>query len=262
MEKDELLKKRIQDLASSADKKGCVAFTDFLNLSEQNIFMQTIQKFSWIHGETFGGYEGSERRVGALIPQDVLWTPPNENQAVSPLGLVYPIRCIHVAPRAPKFAGQFTHRDVLGALMSLGIERAKIGDIAVAKTEAFLFCSSRLSELICRELNQIRRTPVNCSLCEMSEFTYTPATERLQGSIASVRLDAVMALGFHASRSSLLPLIENGSVFVNGRLVTSNGYALKENDIISVRGKGRLKYIGAGAMTKKGRTIATVERYV
>ncbi len=262
MEKDELLKKRIQDLASSADKKGCVAFTDFLNLSEQNIFMQTIQKFSWIRGETFGGYEGSERRVCALIPQDIYFTSPNENQAVSPSGIIYPIRCIHINAHAPKFAEEFSHRDALGALMSLGIDRSKLGDIAVKKKEAYLFCSSSLSQMICRELTKIRHTLVECNVCEMKDFTYTPDTVRIQGSVASVRLDAVMALGFHSSRSSLLPLIENGSVFVNGRLVTSNGYLLKENDIVSVRGKGRIKYIGAGAQTKKGRTIATVERYV
>ncbi len=56
MEKDELLVKRIQELAKLADRRGCVTFTDFLNLNEQNILHQTTQKFSWIKGETFGGY--------------------------------------------------------------------------------------------------------------------------------------------------------------------------------------------------------------
>ncbi len=262
MEKEEFLKNRIRDLAVSADRRGCVTFTDFLNLNEQNIFMQTLQKFSRIRGETFGGYEGSERRVGALIPEEVLCVTQNEDQAVSPLGIVYPICCVHILPRSQKFAEKFSHRDVLGALMNLGLDRAKLGDIAVTETETFLFCADSLSDLICRELTRIRHTPVNCLPCAWSEVSYVPATLRVKGSIASVRLDAVLALGFHASRSSLLPLIENGSVFVNGRLVTSNGYALKENDVISVRGKGKLKYIGTEGQTKKGRILAAVDRYV
>ena len=56
MTSEELFIKRIQELANTADRKGCVVFTDFLNLNEQNILHQTLQKFSWIKGETFGGY--------------------------------------------------------------------------------------------------------------------------------------------------------------------------------------------------------------
>ena len=67
MEKDELFIKRIQELATVADRRGHVTFTDFLNLNEQNILHQTLQKFSLIHGETFGGYEGAERRIVYLL---------------------------------------------------------------------------------------------------------------------------------------------------------------------------------------------------
>ena len=68
MTSEELFIKRIQELANTADRKGGVVFTDFLNLNEQNILHQTLQKFSWIKGETFGGYEEAERQIAAFIP--------------------------------------------------------------------------------------------------------------------------------------------------------------------------------------------------
>ncbi|MCD7743893.1 MAG: YlmH/Sll1252 family protein [Lachnospiraceae bacterium] len=267
--------KRIQDLASMSDRKGCVTFTDFLNLNEQNICHQTMQKFSWIKGETFGGYEGAERRIAAFVPEEPLWGSESSPHSVggqrlspehscisSPGGIMYPIHCIHIVPRTPRFAESLTHRDFLGALMSLGIDRSKTGDIAVTDKEAYLFCSAQFSDLICQELTSVRRTQVVCSACSMEDFSYTPATETIRGSIASVRLDAVMALAFGASRSSLLSLIEGGSVYVNGKLITTNAYVLKENDIVSVRKMGRFRYLRTGGTTRKGRTFAEIQKFV
>ncbi|MCD8338123.1 MAG: YlmH/Sll1252 family protein [Lachnospiraceae bacterium] len=264
MEKDRLLTKRFQDLASLAEHRGCVTFSDFLSLNEQNILHKTIQKFSWIQGETFGGYEGAERCIAAFVPDQLLWNSNENDEActVSHSGIVFPVHCVHIRPRSARFAEVLSHRDVLGALMNLGIERSKTGDIAVSEKEAYLFCSSSFSGLICQELTQIRHTQVSCELCSMEHFTYTPATETIRGSIASVRLDSVMALGFGASRSSLLSLIENGNVFVNGKLITTNAYSLKEGDIVSVHGMGRIRYIGTGGQTRKGRIYAEVQKYI
>jgi RNA-binding protein YlmH len=247
---DELFAKRIRELAQTAERRGCVTFTDFLGLNEQNILHQTLQKFSWIKGETFGGYAGAERQIAAFVPDALYYD------------WEYPIACIRIRPRSAKFAEDLSHRDILGALMNLGIERDKTGDIAVGAEESFLFCSDSLAELICRELTRIRHTSVSCELCSPEDFCWTPNLETLRGSVASVRLDAVMALAFHASRSSLLSLIEDAKVFVNGRLITTNAYALKEMDIVSVRGLGRFRYVGTTGQTKKGRCMVEIEKYV
>ncbi len=251
MEREELLAKRIRELADLADQRGLVTFTDFLNLNEQNILHQTLQKFSWIHGETFGGYEGAERCLAAFIP-DTLYDP----------GWEYPIACIRIAPVNPRFAESLSHRDILGALMNLGIERNRTGDIAVSGDEAYLFCTIAISETICRELTRIRHTSVSCERCCPEDFSYEPRTQSICGSVASVRLDAAMALAFRGSRSSLLSLIGEGRVSVNGKLVTSNGYSLKNGDLISVRGMGKFRYIGMTGQTKKGRCRIEVQKYI
>ena len=80
--------------------------------------------------------------------------------------------------------------------------------------------------------------------------------------MASVRLDKLLALAFNASRSSLTGLIEGGKVFVNGKLVTSNGYEPKEGDLVSVRGMGRFRFQGTGGQSKKGREYVTLWRYI
>ena len=118
MTSEELFIKRIQELANTADRKGCVVFTDFLNLNEQNILHQTLQKFSWIKGETFGGYEEAERQIAAFIP-DALYYDWD-----------YPIACIRIRPLNVKFAEELGHRDILGAL----IEASLGGDIGLYKS--------------------------------------------------------------------------------------------------------------------------------
>ena len=82
------------------------------------------------------------------------------------------------------------------------------------------------------------------------------------GTVASIRLDAVMSVAFQSSRSSLLSLIDDGMVFVNGRLITTNAYTLKQGDLISARGEGKFRYVGAEKETKKGRILIRVEKYV
>ena len=84
----------------------------------------------------------------------------------------------------------------------------------------------------------------------------------LYTSCTSVRLDALIAIAFQASRSSMVSYIEGGQVFVNGKLITSNGYEPKEGDIISVRGKGRFIFEKISGKTKKGRTGVSLLKYV
>ena len=72
----------------------------------------------------------------------------------------------------------------------------------------------------------------------------------------------MIALAFSSSRSSMLGLIEGGIVFVNGKMVVSNGHPLKPEDIVSVRGYGKFRYDGMAGTTKKGRCSVTVQKYI
>lgn len=251
---EELLSKRIQELARLADVKYCVTWTDFLNLNEQNILQQTLPKLAYVQVACFGGYEGAERQIAAFVPDALSYRMEEFSD--------YPVSCIRIRPKNAKFAEDLSHRDVLGALMHLGIDRCKMGDIAMCDGECYLFCHSSLAALIAEELTKVRHTSVACSICEPGDFTYQPKVRELTGTVASIRLDAVMSVAFQSSRSSLLSLIEGGMVFVNGKLITTNACVLKEGDLVSARGEGKFRYLGAEKETRKGRILIRVEKFI
>lgn len=254
---EEIFQKHILDLADAASRKGIVTFSDFMNLNELNIFHNTVQKFPYIKWNTFGGYEAAERQIAAFLPDALYY----EENFIS-YDWEYPISCLEIRPLNEKFSDALGHRDYLGAILNLGIERLKIGDILIDEKCAYLFCRDNMAAFIAEELTRIRHTSVICRQIPAREFSYTPKAETIRGTVASVRLDSVLALAFRSSRSSLVKLIEGGKVFVNGKMVVSNGYTLKENDVISARGLGKFRYLGMTAQTKKGRCYVEIEKYV
>lgn len=153
MNEQELCRKRLLDLSRQADRKGIVLFSDFLNLNEQNIF-HSLQKELYTTAELSGGYERAERQMVAFIPDALCyeWS--------------YPFVCIHAVPQYPKYAEKLTHRDVLGALMHLGLDRSKIGDIVVLENDIYIFCSETISDFIMDQFTQIRHTMIRSSVIE------------------------------------------------------------------------------------------------
>ncbi|MCI9216937.1 YlmH/Sll1252 family protein [Lachnospiraceae bacterium 42-17] len=245
---EDMLKKRLTELSNLAYNRGFVTFSDFLNLNELNI-LHTIPKNMFpARYETYGGYELSERQMAAFLPDALCFT--------------YPVRAVHVSPVNKRFAEELSHRDYLGSLMNLGIDRCKLGDILVWEEGAVIFAKEEICGYIADNLTRIRHTSVNTSVQETEDITYTPRYEKLRGTVPSVRLDTVLSVCYPMSRSRLVPLIESGKVFVNGKLITSNGYHLKDGDIISVRGTGRVVYDGILSETKKGRYLISVRKYI
>ena len=169
---------------------------------------------------------------------------------------------IQISPLNGKFAEDLGHRDYLGALLNLGIERSKLGDILIQEKMAYLFACDGMADFICNELTRVRHTTVQAVRIEREEFDYEPRYEEIRGTVASVRLDSLLSLAWNSSRSKMAPLIEEARVYVNGKLITSNGYHVRENDIISVRGMGRFRYMGMISETKKGRCYVLVYKYI
>ena len=135
-------------------------------------------------------------------------------------------------------------------------------DILVEEHSAILFIHQSLENFITEELTRIKHTSVMATIEDMQSFHYEPKTKEIKGSVSSLRLDSLLALAFSSSRSKLVAFIEGGKVYVNGKLITSNGYQVKENDIVSVRGLGRFRYLETMSQTKKGRYYVTLELFV
>ena len=244
-----LFEKRMKDLASRAYNRDIVLYTDFLNLDELHKIHSLISGSLPVTVCTFGGYDLAERQMAAFIP-DALFFQQD-----------YPISCIQIRPAAEKFAESLTHRDYLGAILNLGIERSKIGDILVDGKTAHVFCHENMAPFLMQELCRVRHTNVVPKLLDALEDVPVLKTEKVSGTVSSVRLDSVIALAFSTSRSSIISLIEGGKVFVNGKNILSNGYNLKEGDIVSVRGRGKFRFEEVGGITKKNRYHISLARY-
>ena len=251
MNKEELLlQKRLAELSRIAYTREIVTFSEFLNLNELNILHTTPKDMLLCHYKTYGGYGLSERQMAAFLPDALYYD------------YQYPIQIIEISPVNRKFAEELSHRDYLGAVMNLGIERCKLGDILIEDGKAILFAKEELAGYIMEHLTRIRHTTVKTSILSAFEDSYEPRYEELKGTVASVRLDTVLSLAYPLSRSKITGLIEGARVFVNGKLVTSNGYRLKEGDILSVRKMGRIGYNGILSETKKGRYMVSIRKYI
>ena len=161
-----------------------------------------------------------------------------------------------------KFSEDLTHRDYLGAILNLGVDRSVVGDILIEDHAASFFCLRRMIDFFLENLCRVRHTTVVASKIKDPGDIPEPKLSPVTGTCASVRLDSLIALAFGTSRSSIVHCIEEGLVFVNGRLITSNGYEPKEGDIISVRKKGRFIFDGVTRQTKKGRLGVRILLYI
>ena len=240
MNEQELCKKRLIDLSKQANRKGIVLFSDFLNLNERNIYQQNL-KFFESKTESFGGVEFAERQIIAFIP-DALYYEWN-----------YPIIALKVTPSYPKFAEKLTHRDILGALMHMGIDRGKIGDIFVAEDVYYIICEESIADYFIESIEKIRHTIVKLSHVSLDDLKTIQNLKEMNGIVTSNRLDSILACVFKLSRSQALDLLRAEKVFVNGKMVQNPSYTIKPNEIISLRGYGRFVFVKESGVTGKGR---------
>lgn len=156
-----------------------------------------------------------------------------------------------------------THRDVMGAFLSLGIERKKLGDILIENGLIQMMITADIAPYVTMNLTKIKNTNISLSEKPLSsilvkELNWVESNKV----VSSLRLDVVIKEIFSLSRKDASQFIEKKHVKVNFRLVDDPAYQLYEGDLLSVRGKGRGKLISIHGKTKKGRlsvTIATLK---
>ena len=247
----ELLKKRFIELANKSYNAGIFVFTDFLGLSEQSAFSEIKKEIRGIPYTAFGGADGTERvmiRFGS--EEDLGYEVP------------FPISVIKAEPVSQKFADKLTHRDFLGAILNLGIERSTLGDIAIIDNVGYIFAADDIGEYITSSLTKVKHTDMKLKIVdELPEGElYKTELRRIQAN--GERIDAIIAKVFGMSREDSSTLFKKRLVFVDGRCTENTSYIPKEGEVISVRGHGRMIYRGYDSFTKKGKMNIVVEVYV
>ncbi len=248
---EELEIRRFCELAEACYTRGRYTFTDFLGLLEYDLFLTAARDFSYVPYTVFGGAAGCERVMVRFGDADSLGYPEED----------FPIVCLRIFPAAPKFAEELSHRDVLGALMHLGVRRECLGDIILQEGSAYLFCEEKIAPYLCENLQRIRHTAVRVEVCDTppaASQTLTAETVH----IASPRADGVIAHAYNLSRADSAALFSSRRVFLNGRVCENLSAELKEGDILTVRGFGRFRFGGETGVSRKGKIIARIEKYV
>ena len=246
-----LIKKRFIELAKKSYNSGIYTFTDFLGLSEQSAFLEVAKELSGIPYTLFGGAEGCERVMVRFGSEELCgYEQP------------YPITTLLCRPLAEKFAEKLTHRDYLGSILNLGIDRAVLGDIVITDGGTFIFVKDGMADFIADGLSRVRRTSVTCRISDSLPEGNLYKTREIRVQAVGERIDAIVAKVFCLSRDEAAALFSRGLVFISGKCCESTSHRLKEGDIISVRGHGRFIYRGIDSHTKKGKLNIIIEQYV
>lgn len=247
---------KITDLDRIAHDRDITKNTGFLSAGELADFYALEPSLTAPHF-VFGGSSECERAM-------VIWPASYEVEETLKEELIACIRCVPVNRR---FSDDLSHRDFLGALMNLSLERERIGDIFLEKSadsgcRAFLFCDKKLAPLIAEELTRVRHTDIRCDCVPLSACDLKPELEEMRINIPSERLDAVIAAVYRLPRTKASELCAEEKVFIDGRSAKSRSGKIPDGAKISVRGLGKFIYRGTEAESRKGRLFVRIEKYV
>ena len=240
---DEQLQHRLDELAARTARTGIRCWTGFLSPAEAEWAFASARR-QRVKVTFEGGYEDAERRIACFWDDEA----PEE----------FPLEAVELTWPHQSAPG---HRDVLGSVMGLGIKRQCVGDIVVESECGYLFAENQMAEHIAQTLTSAGRIRLQTRVLDHLPAIAPPQGTELHDTVASLRLDAVVAAGFHLSRTDASELIAAGRVKLRHLPTERTDARVEEGDAVSVRGYGRLVVAEAGAPTKKGRLPLRLIRY-
>lgn len=230
---------RTYDALICFEKTGCEKHTPFLSPLHKSKISQAFLKEESL--SFYGGYDEAERVVAYFS---------NEGELPK--------------IKAIKAEGKFnmlSHRDFLGSILSLGITRDNIGDICISGDECVFFVLEKMAEYIMLNLREVKKEKVRLSLYDSEQIAVKREYEEIKKSVASLRADAVVGAIFNLSRADASNEIRKGLVSLNYKILSDTSKKIKQNDVFSLKGKGKAKISEAGEISKKGRVFITIKKY-
>ncbi len=257
MTRDELVIAKIEDVIRKCAEGYYVTATDFLDSHEQALAGQVARSaktgISGVRTFLYGGYEDAERRMLICVPSEI---PMSDDEARD--GLLKVLRA------SRRIGGrELTHRDYLGSLLGLGIERRVIGDILVRSDGADVIILADIEEFLMREYSKAGRTELSTETLPIEELCVPELrTQEIRDTVPSARLDTIVASAFKMSRAKAAEAIRAGIVSTNHVENTKPDARLDEGTIIVVKGRGKAALTEIGGESKKGRLWIRIKRYI
>jgi RNA-binding protein YlmH len=240
---------RLLDLADAAVKNSKYRTSEFLDPYGYSIAETISAHYPRLELIVSGGYIGAERVKAAFVAKDFMG---RVDFGLNAIALTWDVRYHHLS-----------HRDVLGALMAIGIKREVIGDIIIGSHGCQIVLEPSLKSYIIQNFNMVGAISVTVQEIELNEIT--PQEEKIKeikGTVAALRLDAVAAIGFGTSRTQMAEEIAAQKVKLNWQDAKGTAQIVKVGDIISMRGRGRVEVYEINGQTKKGRISILLKRFM
>lgn len=239
---------RLEDKLESA-RRGTPGCSGFLSTAQQESALRLVAAEGHPRYLLSGGYDDAERKVCAFLPdwqEEENWERP------------------FTALRCRWQSGEkLTHRDFLGAILGQGIDREKVGDILVGEGSCDLLVFRELCPYLMQNFSEAGRARLRVEEIPPEDLQIPRAqVKTIHDTVSSPRLDAVMAAGFSVGRSKAAGLIAAGKVELNHRPCIKGDRMVEQGDVLTCRGLGKCVVTGMGGLSKKGRVILTLERYL
>jgi RNA-binding protein YlmH len=258
MTKDELITARIEDKISQCRDGYYVTSTGFLDTHEQALAIASSRHAAGVRTFMYGGYDEAERRMLVCVPRDL---PVSDGEAVEGL-----LRVLRV--KLPAISRELSHRDYLGSLLALGIDREVTGDILVRPRDeksgggADIIVEESVAQFIEMHYDKAGRTNLNVEILPVDRLdTGEQNIVQKHDTVASLRLDNIVSSAFALSRAKAAEAIRRGIVSVNSMESLKVDQEISEGDKIVLRGKGKAVLAEAGGRSRKDRIIVTFNLY-
>ena len=247
MNENDILIAHMNDLASRAVKTDFVA-SKFLTPAESQSVSEHFSRRKDVKLIVDGGFKGAERTRAVFANPD--WGEYERSDLFIAL---------KVAHRPQDTLG---HRDILGALMALGIERETVGDTIIDEAVAALVCLPELSEYIIENFTKAGRVGLEVTVIGLDELpAHAEELTIKTDTVASLRLDAVLSAAFDMSRTKTAELIATGRVSLNHQVCLRTDKEVDVESLLSVRGLGRAKLLEIDGLSRKGRSFIKIGIY-
>lgn len=235
---------RVYDKFRLASDRDINVFTNsFLSPNIWSFFYENFNS-NILKVDTNGVFKESERRV-------ISFNNLYETQ--------YPIVMLVVEGNSN--FNELTHRDYLGAILSLGIEREKLGDIVINNNKAYVPVMDDIWSYIYNNLTKIGKTPVRVKIIE--NYSEVPTT-RFQEEVVivtSLRIDNFICKLAKISRSKAIELIDTGKILVNYGKIKNKSQEISKGTRITIRGIGKFIVGDIIGETKSGKQRVIIKKY-
>ena len=240
---DKLFLSKLDDAAYLCEKRQKAYFFSFLSERQQAVADNYLRGIKYPAYSFFGGYEGAERKVLGLFFYD------EEPFPVSALDFRF------------RKSDKLSHRDFLGAVMSLGVEREMVGDILVEDGRCVMFVKSEIKDYITSQIFKVGNVGVKITEAEPDSLPEGRGFDERDYTVSSLRLDNVVAAVTGLSREKTKQLILSGRVFRNHLECQNISQSVSQEDTLTVRGKGKFVINGVLGETKKHRIRISIIHY-